>query len=315
MPPLGSQTSAPETGWFNALRYGTNASIGDLALELRNFAGRGRVRGEAMHDVISWLRAGAATHVGKVRQHNEDSFLIQPNHGVTDSGLWAVADGMGGHEAGDLASQTIVEELRSVGAPATAAALLASCEERIVAANSRLRDIARQRGGGLIGSTVAVLLVYDRYYACVWSGDSRIYRARDAGIEQVTVDHTEAQELLDAGKLTPEQARTWPRRNVITRAIGVQDDPELEMTHGPLLPGDTFVLCSDGLTAHVEDGEILACATEGEPQRACDRLVALTLDRGAVDNVTVVVVRYDLEAPLGATAAAPAGAANDDIWG
>jgi protein phosphatase len=270
---------------------------------------------EAMHDVISWFKAGAATHVGKVRQHNEDSFLIQANPGVADSGIWAVADGMGGHEAGDLASQTVIEELKSTGAPATAAALLASCEERIVAANSALRDIARQRGGDLIGSTVAVLLVHDRYYACIWSGDSRIYRARDNEIEQITVDHTEAQELLAAGKLTPEQARTWPRRNVITRAIGVHDEPELEMTNGSLLPGDAFVLCSDGLTAHVEDHEILACVADGEPQSACDRLVALTLDRGAVDNVTVVVVRYDLDAPLATPADAPTGAADSDIWG
>jgi protein phosphatase len=268
-----------------------------------------------MHDVISWFEAGAATHVGKVRSHNEDSYLVQPHHGLTDSGVFAVADGMGGHDAGDLASQTVIEELQTIGVPATAAAFLANCEERIVAANSRLRRIAAERGSDLIGSTVAVLLVYEHYYACVWSGDSRVYRVRDEEIEQITIDHTEAQELIASGKLTPEQARTWPRRNVITRAIGVHDEPELEMTHGLLLPGDTFLLCSDGLTAHVEDREILACVTERKPQQACEALVALTLDRGAVDNVTVVVVRYDLDAPLAATAAAPAGAANGDIWG
>jgi serine/threonine protein phosphatase PrpC len=278
-----------------------------------NEANRGG--GETMHDVISWFEAGAATHVGKVRTHNEDSYLVQPHHGVTDSGIFAVADGMGGHDAGDLASRTIIEELHAIAEPATAAELLASCEERIVAANTRLRRFAAERGHDLIGSTVAVLLVYDRYYACVWSGDSRVYRVRGDDIEQITTDHTEAQALVDAGKLTPEQARTWPRRNVITRAIGVQDEPELEMTHGSLLPGDTFLLCSDGLTGHVEDDEILACVTRAKPQQACEALVALTLDRGAADNVTVVIVRYDLDAPLAAPASVPSGAAGDDIWG
>jgi protein phosphatase len=267
-----------------------------------------------MHDVVSWFEAGAATHVGRVRAHNEDSFLVQPHHGVTDSGVFAVADGMGGHDAGDLASQTVIEELQAIGVPASAAELLANCEDRMVAANSRLRRIAAERGHDLIGSTVAVLLVYDRFYACVWSGDSRVYRVRGEDIEQITTDHTEVQALIDAGRLTPEQARNWPRRNVITRAIGVQDEPELEMTHGSLLPGDTFLLCSDGLTGHVEDHEILACVTQRKPQPACEALVELTLDRGATDNVTVVIVRYDLEAPLAAPDARP-GSAADDIWG
>jgi len=269
--------------------------------------------GETMHDVISWFETGAATHVGKVRAHNEDSFLVQPHHGVTDSGVFAVADGMGGHDAGDLASQTVIEELQAIGVPDNAAALLATCEERIVDANSRLRRIADERGHDLIGSTVAVLLVFDRYYACVWSGDSRIYRVRDHDIEQITTDHTEAQELVLSGRLTPEQARTWPRRNVITRAIGVRDEPELEMIHGSLLPGDIFLLCSDGLTGHVEDREILACVGKGKPQQACEALVALTLDRGAADNVTVVIVRYDLDAPF--VSGDAMGGADDDIWG
>src|ERR1700757_5053716 len=105
--------------------------------------------GETMHDVISWFEAGAATHVGKVRTHNEDSYLVQPHHGVTDSGIFAVADGMGGHDAGDLASQTVIEELQAIGAPDNAAALLATCEDHIVAANSRLRRIADERGHDL----------------------------------------------------------------------------------------------------------------------------------------------------------------------
>ncbi len=258
-----------------------------------------------MHDAISWFEAGAATHVGMVRQQNEDSYLVQ-----SKTGIWAVADGMGGHAAGDVASSTVIEELRSIEAPASAAELLANCEARMVSANQRLKNIAEQRGGILIGTTVAVLLAYHEFYACVWSGDSRIYRVRALTIDQISIDHTEVQELVAQGKLTAEEARTWPRRNVITRAIGVYDHPELEMMHGTLQPGDAFVICSDGLTAHVEDQEILALVAHNPPQRACDLLIALTLDRGAADNVTVVVVRFD----PGASASVRTGAAHGDIW-
>jgi len=135
-------------------------------------------------------------------------------------------------------------------------------------------------------------LVYEGLFACVWAGDSRIYRIRQSGIEQLSVDHTEAQELVAEGKLTAEEARSWPRRNVITRAIGTIDDFELEMIDGTLEDGDTFLICSDGLTTHVEDLEIFAVANSNAPQRACDLLINLTLERGATDNVTILIVRF-----------------------
>jgi serine/threonine protein phosphatase PrpC len=240
-----------------------------------------------MQHAKSWIEAGAATHVGKVRRQNEDNYLL-----ATRSGVWAVADGMGGHAAGDVASRTVVEELAAVAVPATAAELLASCERHIVRANSHLKKLGDERGA-LIGTTIAVLLIFEGDYACLWSGDSRIYRLRQHRIEQISVDHTEVQQLISEGRLTAEEARAWPRRNVITRAIGVSDDPELEITGGALQAGDTFVICSDGLTAHIEDEEILALAGENPPQKACDLLVDLTLNRGAIDNVTVVAVRFD----------------------
>ena len=245
-----------------------------------------------MEQRISWAEAGAATHVGKARQQNEDNYLV-----LTQSGVWAVADGMGGHSAGELASFTVIEELRQIAPASTAAELLADCEARIVDANNRLRKITDERQGCIIGTTVAVLLVYEEFFACIWAGDSRIYRVRKSGIEQLSVDHTEAQELLADGKLTAEEARSWLRRNVITRAIGTYDDLELEMTNGTLEDGDIFMICSDGLTTHVEDQEILALAGNNPPQRACDLLISLTLDRGATDNVTVVIVRFDAAAP------------------
>jgi len=236
---------------------------------------------------LASFETGAATHVGNVRERNEDRFLCKP-----ETLIWAVADGMGGHDAGDLASQIIVECLSAIEAPSSASELLLQCEQQIVQANERLREISRKRGGAVLGATIAVLLAYERHYACIWSGDSRIYVARAGAIEQLSRDHTEVQQLLADGAITAEEAKNWPQSNVVTRAIGVFDWPELEVSSGALEPGDSFLLCSDGLTQHVTDEELLEHVSSGTPQQACDALIALTLQRGARDNVTVIVVRY-----------------------
>jgi len=223
---------------------------------------------------------------GCVRSLNEDSFLMRP-----EIGLWAIADGMGGHDAGDFASQTLVAELARLPSPESAPDLLSSMEQGVLAANDILRQTARERGSGtVIGCTLASLVIYRDAYACVWSGDSRVYRVRSGQIEQISRDHTEAQELVDRGTITAEEARSWPRKNVITRAIGVFDTPELEMVQGRIQDGDIYVLCSDGLTEHVEDGEILRASGSRPIRRICDELIELTLQRGAKDNVTVIAV-------------------------
>jgi len=224
--------------------------------------------------------------VGRVRDLNEDSLLLRP-----DLGLWVVADGMGGHDAGDFASQTLVGELDRLNPAPSAPELLTAIEDRVIAANDALRVAARQRGDqSIIGCTLALLVIFNGAYACVWSGDSRVYRVRNGGIEQISRDHTEAQELVDRGTITAEEARTWPRKNVITRAIGVFDTPELEMVQGRVEDGDFFLLCSDGLTEHVRDDEILGLAAARPLMRVCDALIDLTLQRGAKDNVTVIAV-------------------------
>ena len=243
-----------------------------------------------MQTESSVFETGVSTHRGKVRQENEDSHLLLPN-----IGLFAVADGMGGHQKGALASSLVTEALHTIGSPASAPDLLARLEDRILRANSQLKAMATEHGI-VMGTTLAVLLTYDSHYACVWSGDSRIYLIRGSEIWQVSRDHTEAQELLEQGVLTEQEARTWPRRNVITRAIGVYEEPELELEHGTLERGDLFVLCSDGLTNYVADQEILACVSRHTCQEACDALVELTLERGAADNVTVMAVRFQPEA-------------------
>jgi protein phosphatase len=258
-----------------------------------------------MQDVHAIFETGAATHVGKVRQRNEDSYLTRP-----EAGIWAVADGMGGHDHGDIASQILIDALRSIERPTSAADLLSRCEKQVAIANDRLKTISRERGGATIGTTVAVLLAYDSHYACVWSGDSRIYVVRAGQLAQLSRDHTEVQDLLSGGVITPDEAKTWPGSNAITRAIGVFDEPELEVTSGPLQPGDSFIICSDGLTQHVQDHEILSCVLANFSQQACDRLLELTLERGATDNVTIIVVRYRPEpAPPTRSSAKPA-----DLW-
>jgi len=226
------------------------------------------------------------TDVGRVRKLNEDSMLVRP-----DLGLWVVADGMGGHDAGDLASQTVVGELGQLTPATTARGLLSAMEARVIAANEFLRRAASERGNdAVIGCTLAALMIFEDAFACVWSGDSRVYRVRHGAIEQITRDHTEAQELIDLGTLTPEEARTWPRKNVITRAIGVFDEPELEMVQGRIEDGDIFVICSDGLTEHVEDPEIAQAALRRPLSKVVETLVDTTLERGARDNVTVIAI-------------------------
>ncbi len=232
------------------------------------------------------IECEAASETGMVREFNEDSFLVRP-----DLGLWLVADGMGGHEAGDFASRTLVEEIDRLQPAASAPALLTALERQVMHANGRLREAARARGArAVVGCTLAALVIFEGAYACVWSGDSRIYRIRHGGIAQVTRDHTEAQELVDRGTLTPEEAQNWPRRNVLTRAIGVFDEPELEMVQGRLEDGDVFVICSDGLTQHLGDEEIGRMAGLRPLRLAVERMIATTLERGARDNVTVVTV-------------------------
>jgi serine/threonine protein phosphatase PrpC len=233
----------------------------------------------------------SVTHAGKVRKRNEDSCLVR-----TDTGLWAVADGMGGHEAGDLASRILVESLDAIEQPDAALDLLEQCETQIFRANQQIMALSRARDGATIGTTAAVLLVRDRHYACVWAGDSRVYRINGGAIRQLSRDHTEVEELVAAGTLSREVARNWPN-NVITRAVGVAEDLELEVVTGSVDPGDAFVICSDGLTKHVRDDEILQYAAGRNARAACESMLELALQRGGVDNVTVVIVRLLADAP------------------
>lgn len=232
------------------------------------------------------FETGQASDVGCVRSVNEDSFLSRP-----EAGLWVVADGMGGHAAGDFASRTIVQQLYSVGLSGSPDDFQARFMDRLGTAHELIKDHARALETATVGATMVALLVQGPEFACIWSGDSRIYRLREGVLQQQTRDHTEVQALLDAGSITPKEAETWPRRNVITRAIGVSGSPECDVIGGRLAAQDTFLLCSDGLTEHLSDAEIGQVLANHSPQAACDALIAHTLERGARDNVTIVVMQ------------------------
>lgn len=240
-------------------------------------------------DSMMAFETHSRTDVGCVRTLNEDSLLVMPQ-----SGLWLVADGMGGHSSGDYASQTIVGEISTTGKPTGALDLRARFTARLETANAQIRAHSISLGGGTIGSTLVTLLVQQNHFACIWCGDSRAYRMRGSKLTRATRDHTEVQELLDSGAISPLEAEDWPRKNVITRAIGVTDHPECDMVEGILEDSDVFLLCSDGLTEYFHDTELAKVLYTGlaDPlEQLCNHLVDTALERGGKDNITVVLVR------------------------
>lgn len=239
--------------------------------------------GELIDRRLSFESYGVS-HRGCVRELNEDGYLVEPR-----IGLWVVADGMGGHEAGEVASANIIHHLGTIGFATSAPDLRARFEDRLGKAHAEIRKLSVMRGT-TIGSTVAALLARDGSFACLWSGDSRVYLVRRGAISQVSRDHTEVQELLDRGAITPAEAKTWPRRNVITRAVGVSDEISVDFQQGETFPGDVFILATDGLTAHVTEAEIQSAAALS-PQGGCEDLLSKVLARGGTDNVTIVLVR------------------------
>lgn len=236
------------------------------------------------------LEMGSASHVGAVRALNEDSCLAGAHVAV-------VADGMGGHARGDVASRLAIDAFR----PLAERTDLAPDDVRraMSAANAALLDDARahpERDG--MGTTVTGIALVDHFGSPHWLvfnvGDSRVYRLDDRGVRLLTHDHSEVQELVDAGRLTDAQARVHPLRNIVTRSLGTDPAPEMDSWLFPPHPGDTFLLCSDGLTNELDDDGILDLwrnRTSASPATAADTLVEAAVSAGGRDNVTVVVVR------------------------
>lgn len=240
------------------------------------------------------VRHGAATDVGRVRQVNEDSFLVAPP-------VFAVADGMGGHAGGDVASRIVVEELSSLGGqprrdPRRAAEAVADVLAR---AQARILDYAEAQRGAhprwYAGTTAVVALLVEGEDGPQWLvanlGDSRAYRLHDGVLTQLSVDHSVVQELVDAGQITAEDALTHPERHVITRALGSPAGAEPDLFLMPLDSVDRLLLCSDGVNGMIDDRQIASILLETrDPAAAAERLVRAAVDAGGRDNATAVVV-------------------------
>lgn len=221
-----------------------------------------------------------------VRQVNEDACLDLP-----ENGLWVVADGMGGHAAGDYVSSLIVDSLRGIAVGRSLDEYVAALQSDLLRVNAAVREETANRGVTMMGSTVVVLATRDLRGMCLWAGDSRLYRLRDGVLEGISRDHSYVQDLQDSGLLSEAEARVHPRANIVTRAIGVEAQLNLALTELLLVPGDSYLLCSDGLNKTVEDEEIREVLSHDEPGEIASSLVSLGLMRGAPDNITVVVVK------------------------
>lgn len=233
------------------------------------------------------FESAGRTDVGKVRTLNEDRFVDRP--GIA---LWAVADGMGGHEAGEVASGMLADALATVETFNSGFAYLDNVQDAIERVNRALvAHAAISAPGTVIGSTIVVLIAYAGHYACLWAGDSRAYLLRGGRFEQITRDHSMVQEMIDSGALARRDAKNYGRSNVITRAVGVNDRLALDLHQGPIADGDIFLLCSDGLTNMMDDHEIANVVATCKLPVAAQALIDTTLARGAKDNVTCVLVR------------------------
>ncbi len=247
--------------------------------------------------------AAARTDVGRKRQGNEDSFCVEP-----ELGLYVVADGMGGHAAGEVASRLGVETIREwmakylggadvalVGPP------MATCSRQanfllssIRLANRVIFDAAQgRREYAGMGTTVVSVLAVDDHVALAHVGDSRIYRIREDGITQLSRDHSLVQQQVENGIISPEEAHASQYRHLITRALGLKESVEVDLVEQPALPGDLLLLCSDGLSDLLEDEEMLAIVQEqaGDLEKACQCLVDRANYKGGDDNITALLIQ------------------------
>jgi len=233
------------------------------------------------------FKSSATTHVGMVRKVNQDSYAER-----TDIGVWAVADGMGGHEAGEIASATVTDHIKSLPANDNIVEMLDAVEKSIMAANLELTEQAASYDTQRVpGSTVVVLIINGEQGAIVWAGDSRIYRRRDNVVTQLTRDHSHVQDLVEQGVILESEAESHPMANVITRAVGISEPLELESQWIEVRAEDQFLLCSDGLSRLVSNDELETMMAHKDSEEVTQSLLHTALVRGARDNVTLICVK------------------------
>lgn len=233
------------------------------------------------------FHSASRTDVGLKRKVNEDSLLDRP-----ERSMWVVADGMGGHEAGEVASSMVVEALDQNVFEIELGPALRQAEDALQQANAQMLEMMQGDRLRKMGSTVVGLIIADDgRHVCFWVGDSRAYRVRAGEITQLTRDHSLVQKLIDNNLLSPEEAEKHPDANVITRAVGADNVLEIDHVVDLAQPADIFILASDGLTRCVDADEICRVVSTANPRQACHELVEMVLARGAPDNVSVIIVR------------------------
>ncbi len=230
-------------------------------------------------------RYSVKTHVGHKRKVNEDAVLALP-----ELDIWLVSDGMGGHAAGDFASALIADVAASIPPDLPPGDRMQALRDKIQEAHRAIRIEAEARGFEVMGATVVGLLLADGHFAALWAGDSRLYRFRDGEIEMLTTDHSVVAALVESGQMTWDEAENHPQSNAITRAVGVGDELELDKIRGEILPGDRFLICSDGLTKYATF-DMLRKALSTQPiEMICEHLIQIALAGGGADNITTAVV-------------------------
>ncbi|WP_149537973.1 PP2C family protein-serine/threonine phosphatase [Siccirubricoccus phaeus] len=229
------------------------------------------------------ITARGATHVGTVRKRNEDAFIDR-----SDIGIWAVADGAGGHGAGDVASATVVAALAALPVDLAPGEKLAEIRRRLAEVHAGLQRQAAGTESGVIATTIVVMLAHGDHFACLWAGDSRAYLLRHGVLTRITRDHSLVQELVDQGTLAAEDAERHPQANVITRAIGGAGELELDKVSGRFEDDDLVLLCTDGLFKALPEEQIGILLMAGASP---EQLLAAANEARARDNVTAVMVR------------------------
>lgn len=236
---------------------------------------------------FAWT-SNACTDVGSVRDLNEDAYLER-----ADVGLWAVADGMGGYSAGDMASGLLTRMLSQVEPAERLGHFVAQICESAAQANQQLLQEADARDKSIIGTTLAALAFGEKHGVYLWAGDSRVYLFRAGELHRLTRDHSTVEEMIARGELDPEDVEDHPAANEITRAVGGEEEFDLDAEIIELDDGDIFVLCSDGLTKEVDDTEMAEIIARQSFENLAKTLVDISLSREARDNITVVAVRVE----------------------
>jgi len=240
----------------------------------------------SMNSNFTW-RSCAETDRGAVRKVNEDSVLDK-----AEVGLWTVADGMGGHEAGDVASQMLVEALNQTNLHSKLSDIVNQAEDLIHDVHDKILERSESEyGGRTMGSTIVTLLVHENVGVCLWAGDSRLYRKRRGHIQPISSDHSQVNEMVARGLISEKEAENHPASNVITRAVGATPDLHLDATVFDIQKGDTFLLCSDGLYGELTLSEIDSYLRGDEVDQIANELIQAALTRGAKDNVSVIVTK------------------------